>query len=68
MSLVSAVLLLFSLHDVGSLLSSWCLNNANFLTTLLSMKSNNPFWMVERKILDVLIIISFLLLALSLTT
>ena len=68
MCLVSAVILLFSLHNVGLRLSSWFLNNANFLTTLLSLKSNNPFWMVERKILDVLIIISFLLLALSLTT
>ena len=67
MSLVSAVLL-FSLHDVGSRLSSWFLNNANFLMTLLSLKSNNPFWMVKRKILGVLIIISFLLLALSLKT
>ena len=68
MSLVSAVLLLFSLHDVGSLLSSWFLNNANFLTTLLSLKSNNPFWMVERTILGAQIIITFLLLALSLRT
>ena len=68
MRLLSAVILLFSLHNVGLRLSSWFLNNTNFLTTLLSLKSNNPFWMVERKIVGVLIIISFLLLALSLTT
>ena len=68
MCLLSAVILLFSLHNVGLRLSSWFLNNTNFLTTLLSLKSNNPFWMVERKIVGVLIIISFLLLALSLTT
>ena len=68
MCLLSAVILLFSLHNVGLRLSSWFLNNTNFLTTLLSLKSNNPFWMVEGKIVGVLIIISFLLLALSLTT
>lgn len=48
MSAVSMVLFFLSLHDVGSWLSRWLLNIANFLMTFLSLKSHNLLWMERR--------------------
>ena len=64
MSPVSVVLPFLSLHDVGSWLSSWLLNIANFVMTFLSLKSHNLLLTERRDMFGMLIIISFLLLGL----